>query len=313
VGWNSQAVVAGRVIVSQGEGATFEQVEIDGDGNMTWSKYQAPTVIIRQILANGTELIYADPGSGGPQGGLVASYSPVGGTDQFANPYQAGNFLYEVGGNAMAGLMWNTVAGSQPLLALFPDSDFGFTDHAPFILAADANKGLASEYQSLGLGPGAPPPAASSPVMLALWSASPNGVTSVPHMSVYGGPSYDLICDINENGITAANPASPNTLETWHSATMGTDWTGPLQYRLLPDGNIQWFGTVTPGTGATFANATVMASSGSDYEPASSHYLVDQNGSGRFLKFAGGSDHVECFGFTATGQTCVIEGTIGTN
>ena len=94
---------------------------------------------------------------------------------------------------------------------------------------------------------------------------------------------------------------------------MGTDWTGPLQYRLLPDGNIQFFGTVMPGTGATFANGTVMASTNTGYVPTSSHYLVDQNGSGRFLKFPGGSDHVECFGFTATGQTCVVEGVIGTN
>ena len=157
--------------------------------------------------------------SGTPaNGNLVASITQTAGTDSHMNAYQAGFFLYQTGGNALAGMMWNTVTGSQPLLALFPDSDFGFTDHAPFILSGDENKGLSSEYQYLGMGPGAPPPASQSPEMITMWGASPDGTTSIPHFTVYGGASYDEIADFNDNGVIIENQTDGNTYKTGKKA-----------------------------------------------------------------------------------------------
>lgn len=178
---------------------------------------ESPALIILQANSTGFSGLFGYspiPGTGN----LVFSISAAAGTDPFDNPYQAGFFLYEKGGNSLAGLMWNTVTGSQPLLALFPDSDFGFTDHAPFILSGDNNKGLSSEYQYLGMGPGAPPPASQSPEMITMWGASPDGTTSIPHFTVYGGASYDEIADFNDNGVIIENQTDGNTYKTGKKA-----------------------------------------------------------------------------------------------
>lgn len=236
-------ISGGTLIISQGSGATFEQIEINGGtGVTTWSKYQSPTVVIRQILANGTDLIYADPGSGNPQGGLISSVSPVAGTDGFSNSYQAGHFLYETSGNAMAGLMWNTVAGSQPLLALFPDSDFGFTGHSPFILSGDNNKGLTTENQYLSLGPGNPPPATGSNYMIQLIGGSKDGTTVIPHLAIYAGNSYNQVADFNVNGLNVT-PADGNTYQAGHIDSV----IGPFTINSTSDTTLKGF-NVAAGT-----------------------------------------------------------------
>jgi hypothetical protein len=270
-------ISGGTLIISQGSGATFEQIEIDGaTGVTTWSKYQSPTVVIRQILATGTDLLYADPGSGGPQGGLVRSDSPVAGTDGFGNPYQAGIFLYETGGNSLLGLMWNTVAGSQPLLALFPDSAFGFTGNAPFILAADANKGLTSEFMSLTIGSGNPPsPATANISKIVLWSGSPDGTTSVAHVGVYGGNPSKLIADFSASGIAAANPNVTNVAETWHTLTPANGWANvagnvALKYRLMPDNSVTILGTLS----MTSASSATIGTLPAGYRPATQQAFV---------------------------------------
>src|SRR5487761_1217522 len=107
-------------------------------------------------------------------------------TDPFKNPIQPGIFLAELAssGNALGGLLWNTVIGSEPLLALFPDSTLGFTGNSPFALGRVFNRGLASESVSLALGGGGAS-GISSPVMLELFGQSKDGTTVLPHAEFY--------------------------------------------------------------------------------------------------------------------------------
>lgn len=282
----------------------------------------ANTVIIAsQVIIEGADdylLVY----NGAPAlGNLIASIAPMAGTDPYGNPYMAGIFLYETGGNAKTGLMWNTVAGSEPLLALFPDSDFGFTDHSPFILAGDTNKGLTSEYQSLAMGPGAPPPASSSPVMLAMYSASPDGTTSIPHMSVYVGASYDLIADFNSHGLIAANPVTANALETWHTITLDTGWSTVAgfdapRYRLLPDGNLQLAGAAAlAASRTTAANLNSSTPLPSAYWPVNTHRYrsYDSTPSTRFAVQISNAGVIEGLANAGGNQTIEIDGIIPLN
>jgi hypothetical protein len=153
-------------------------------------------------------------------GNLVASIAQASGTDAYGNAFLAGIWLYEnaSSGNAKGGLMWNTFAGSQPLLALFPDASWAFTGNSPYMLAGDASKGLASEYTYLKLGSGNPPsPNQASHATVQLFSGSPDQVTSLPHVSILGTSDVQY-ADFNHsrfqsnlpvNVTSTAAPATP--------------------------------------------------------------------------------------------------------
>lgn len=174
-------------------------------------------------------------------GDLAISLAIAAGNDSFTNPYIAGLVLYGPG-NAKNVVGWNTTAGSKPLLGLFPDASWAYTNNSPFIQANDVNKGLASEFTSLQLGSGNPPAGVGSG--LVLYCASPDGVTSIPHVSIYGGPTGILIADFNSTGLIAANPGTPNAGETWHAIPLSV-WTNTggagnptAQYKMLAQAKV---------------------------------------------------------------------------
>lgn len=132
--------------------------------------------------AGGIFLYSGQPAFGNPP----IAWGTLATTDPFKNPIQPGIFLAELAssGNALGGLLWNTVIGSEPLLALFPDSTLGFTGNSPFALGRVFNRGLASESVSLALGGGGAS-GISSPVMLELFGQSKDGTTVLPHAEFY--------------------------------------------------------------------------------------------------------------------------------
>lgn len=93
------AASGGRVVLD-GTADTFEIYASDGSKirieggtkNIIW--YDATGNVIRQILGGATDLIYESAGK------LASSYSPVAGTDQFGNNYQAGFTSYNTGSGA---------------------------------------------------------------------------------------------------------------------------------------------------------------------------------------------------------------------
>ena len=240
---------------------------IDKDGSAEFNNLTIRgTFFGTDFILNATGLYFY---SGTPAlGNLILSITNAGGFDPFGNVVPVGGFfMYETSGNALLGLIWNTVAGSQPLVALFPDSSFGFTGHSPFVLSQANNKGLASEFLALAMGPGGP---VTSPVMLQLLGASPDGTTSIPHMRVYAGANYTLACDILLNGIFAAQPGTNNT-ETWHPMTLLSSWAAVAgfaapQYRIVaaPANSVE----ITASLNAAAATAGLVATLPAGYRPA---------------------------------------------
>jgi hypothetical protein len=126
---------------------------------------------------------------------LAGAIAAIAGSDPYSNAFNAGMFLYETAasGNAKGGIMWNGAIGTQPLLALFPDSTLGFTGNSPYILGNVYHRGLTSESVSLALGGGASN-GAGGPVMLELFGKSKDNTTVIPHTNVYsaGGNGWIL-------------------------------------------------------------------------------------------------------------------------
>lgn len=279
-------ITGGTLIISQGSGATFEQVKIDGaTGITTWSKYQSPTVVIRQILANGTDLIYADPGNGNPQGALTSSDSQTSGTDQFSNPYQAGINVYGTG-TSLTGIQ--EIAG-QAVLFFMPDSSSAFSNAiSPNVFSLDTGSGTAESMQ-LQVNSGAPSGFTSRRSRVILFSGSPDGTTSVPHVGVFGGNSDLLIADFGPNGITACQPGTSATLETWHNMTLNNGWTvgsgGFAQYKLMPDNTVMVrLNNLVPGT---VSDGTPIWTAPSGYVPSAQQKfpLVMELSSGSYGSF----------------------------
>jgi hypothetical protein len=206
------------------------------------------------------------PGAGNPPIAWITAAS----ADPYGNTVQPGMFLAELAasGNARAGLLWNTIVGSEPLLALFPDATVGFTGNSPFALGRVFNRGLASELVSLALGGGGTA-GTGSPVQVEAFSQSKDG-TVLGHVSFYDWASTDLICDINAAGITAANPAVSNANETWHAMTLLNSWANvagfaTARYRKTALNQVEIIGAVNAAAATTATFATLPAG----YQPAS--------------------------------------------
>lgn len=198
-----------------------------------WDEPGVLSVVIVESGLPGTGIfLYSGvPSASNPPVGWMTTAT----TDPFGTTITPGIFLAETAasGNAKGGLLWNTVVGSEPLIALYPDATVGFTGNSPFILGRVFNRGLVNELLAMAFGGGGT--AGSSPVQLELFSQSKDG-TALGHIAFYDWASANLICDINVNGIVAADPTTANILETWHTLTWSGAgvFTGTSRYRLMP-------------------------------------------------------------------------------
>lgn len=196
--------------------------------------------------------------SGTPaNGNLIASIASTGGTDGFGNSYEPGINVYGTG-TSLTGIQNSS---GEAVLFFMPDSSSAFSNAiSPAIFSLDTGSGTA-EYMELQIGSGAPSGLPNRRSRVILFSGSPDGTTSVPHVGVYGGNNDALIADFNPNGITAVQPGTSATLETWHNITLDSGWTAgaqPPQFRMLPDGNVQVRGQATHSgvTAATNINGS---------------------------------------------------------
>ena len=188
-----------------------------------WDEPGVLSVVIVQAGTPGTGIFVY---SGTPAAGNspVAWVTPAS-ADPYGNSVQPGIFLAELAssGNALGGLMWNSIVGSEPLLALFPDSTVGFTDHSPFITGQVFNRGAANEYLSLALGGGAGSGSAS-PTMLELFSVSADA-TLPAHITFYGGASGNEMADLSQSGLEILNQVDGNTYRAGHQLLIASDTT----------------------------------------------------------------------------------------
>jgi hypothetical protein len=243
-------------------------------GGLSWQGgWDEPGVLSVVIVASGSPgtgvFVYSGvPGPGnGPIGWITAST-----TDPYGNTVQPGIMLAELSasGNAKGGLIWNTATpgAAEPLLALYPDATVGFTGNSPFVLGRVFNRGLVNELLAMAFGGGGT--AGSSPVQFEIFSQSKDG-TSLGHMSFYDWASTNLICDVNVNGIIAADPVTPNVLETWHTMpafnTHFSHGSPAPAYKLYPDGTVSFAGEVTVASGTV--SGTVVTLPNAPYFPAS--------------------------------------------
>ena len=176
----------------------------------------------RGYIISGSLFIYnGTPALGNPPVAWITSAS----TDPEGNSVQPGIFLAELtgSGNARGGLMWNSIVGSEPLLALFPDSTVGFTDHSPFVTGQVFNRGAANEYLSLALGGGAGS-GSVSPTMLELFSVSADA-TLPAHITFYGGASGNEMADLSQSGLQIINQVDTNTYRAGHQLLTASDTT----------------------------------------------------------------------------------------
>jgi len=216
--------------------------------------------------AGGVFIYSGTPANGNPPVAWITSAT----ADPYGNTIQPGIFLAELAssGNALAGLLWNTIVGSEPLLALFPDATVGFSGNSPFILGRVFNRGAVNELLSLAMGGGGTA-GTGSPVQVELFSQSKDG-TVLGHVSFYDWASTDLICDVNVNGIVAANPSTPNTPESWHTLSIsgtGLSAGSPAPaYKLYPDNTVAVAGEVSATSGTTTGTFATLPSV---YRPAS--------------------------------------------
>ena len=199
--------------------------------------------------------------SGTPAAGnLVMSITQVAGNDASwtsgtGNPYVAGLTVYGTGGSyTTLGLF-----GTEPIIVMDPANTVTGSYIAPQISTQYFGSGTAGYFET-NVSSGSPGNGGvlitTPDAKVILFSGSSDGVTSVAHVGVYGGAAGNLLADINENGIVAPNPASPNTVEVWHPITLDSGWAtnssyAAPSYRLLPDGNLQLTGLADFGSSTT--------------------------------------------------------------
>jgi hypothetical protein len=235
-----------------------------------WDEPGVLSVVIVESGQPGTGIfLYSGvPSAGNPPVGWMTTST----TDPFGTTVQPGIFLAEVAasGNAKGGLLWNTIVGSEPLLALYPDATVGFTGNSPFVLGRVFNRGAANELLALALGGGGTA-GTGSPPQIELFSQSKDG-TVLGHVSFFDWATTDLLIDINAGTlVTAADPVTVNTLETWHAMpafnTHFSHGSPAPAFKLYPDDTVSFAGEVTVASGTT--SGTVVTLPNAPYFPAS--------------------------------------------
>lgn len=256
-------ISGGTLIISQGSGATFEQFKIDGStGITTWSKYQSPTVVIRQILANGTDLIYNDPGNGNPQGKLSSSFASAGGTDGFGNTYNQGIWAYASSGSSMGMLP----VGGQAQLNMTPQGAVHTTQDT-IMFSGVNNPGAANESLFLTMSSGKENGERDAGWVL---TSEPADASASESALLSLGGQDAMFIDRNNVSIFSSNPLKVFS-ESWHNMTLLNGWTvgsgGFAQYTLKPDNTVMIRlanlipGTIADGTSIWTAPAGYQATS----------------------------------------------------
>ena len=235
----------------------------------------ANIVIIFGPTGAATGLFVYQPGTTPGAGNPPIAWITANTVDPYGNTLQPGVMLAQAAssGKAQGGLIWNsaTPGAAEPLLALFPNAgeSVGFTGNAPFVLGRVFNNNTLKELLALALGGGST--TGSSPVQFELFSQSVDG-SILGHVSFYDWASTNLLIDINASTlITAADPNSANTNESWHAmgafnANFSHGSPAPA-FKLNADDTVSFAGEVTVVSGTTSGTFFTLASSA--YFPAS--------------------------------------------
>lgn len=190
---------------------------------MGWQQSVFQLVIIEGSAGSGLFVYSPSPGLGN----LIASITPVSGTDSFGNPYLAGVSSYGPPGAGIANLFGGLLQmGASGTLATNPPQVSAPTSFS-LLLGSGHNVGLVSAHFQLFEGP------SISTDVLSIWDP------------VAGFP----------------------TGETWHSlGTLAGFTVTRGQYQMLPDGTV-FFDIVLAGTGANAASVVFSNTLPAVYQP----------------------------------------------
>lgn len=255
-------IADGTVVSGIVNGTTIEGASLVGDG------------IGQEIL------VY----SGTPaSGNLIMSVSSTQTTDDHGNAVAKGITAYGSGNGAI------TMApfGSEALIALTPEytNSGGYGVTVPQWVTDSFGSGAAEYFVSAlysgelgGVGNG----------VIQLYGGSADGSTSVAHVNVLGGPSGNMIIDINENGIQAADPSEANSDEIWHEmASFSSGYshgsgTAPA-YKLYADNTVGFAGTIAVGSSTTTVEIVgAFSTTTTTYYPPSTKHVICATSSGTY-------------------------------
>jgi hypothetical protein len=225
--------------------------------------FQAGNTIINP---NGEFIYFPDPGTGN----LVASSTAAAGTDEFGNPYQAGDTVYGTGGGYIS---VQDVGGVATIL--FNPNSATHVTAKPEILAAALNAGAVNERNELKLSSGTSgghsdaayvldgEAADSSTIAVHRFFISNTVYFAVDAIAVIASAILQATAGLTVTGgpitSTAGTPASPTliTTDSWHVMTpLLNGWAAAgapnprPQYRLGNGGGVETAGSLN-GAAAT--------------------------------------------------------------
>lgn len=242
------------------------------------------TVSAAQYIADGTSGEFLAYTSTPANGNLLLSISPAAGTDSHSNAYKDGLAIYK--GTAWAQMHVNPDNG-LPALELY--TGLASEGNKPSVYVLPSNSGGVNEQEALVI-QGPESTRDSDAVTIHLYNTAKDGSTETAgflsynttpqaywdnqgfHVSnvLYGASGTLTIGDnISMTGKTIS-------ADTWHTVTLQTGWSSlsgyaVLQYRLLPDGNIQISGAAQ--FSSSFTSNTKIAALPTGYQPSSKHVV----------------------------------------
>lgn len=279
------------------------------------------TITGAQLIATGTNQNVLAYNGTPAAGNMLASVSPVAGTDSHANPYQQGLAVY--GPNKSFVSLEGSTTTTEPIIKLSPQSVTN-VQYAPQINATAANAGTTNtEYTTLWLQTGIETGSSNSPFIVLQGQSkdgSAVGSFTVAFQSAAAFADYfyvDTTQVVTRSPIKAADPASTGSgigVEQWHNMTLLNGFSAttnvyngfsdPPQYKMAPDGSV-WLrgGLATPASGTiTNTFASLPAAYGNTTAEAACAPLTSHAGTnnGNVALDAGGSLHLTG-GLLATG------------
>lgn len=295
--------------INTASGNVLEQMTGGTAASPTWTQFQIGTGAIGSgtgislpNITGGTitgTTIVADGTSGGEflaysgtpaEGNLVASIAATTGTDSYGNAYQSGFVTYGSNGAYATLSLYesNPAAEAQGALILTPAYTNYYSAEAAlppqiytFTEEGTSGNGDTAYFGMLvtsGALPNTNPRSA-----IGLWGSSPDGTTSIPHITFYGGSGGGIIADLSyygynpqgnsfvDNGTTyywgtggglqAVWPGL-GTTESWHNATLLSGWSSVsganVQYKLMVDNTVWIVGRLLVNAAISTGGTAIM-------------------------------------------------------
>lgn len=274
------------------------------------------------FVADGTTgevLVYSS--SPPAHGNLIASVSPVAGTDGHSNNYVDTFAAYGPNGGTVQ-VAVNQTSG-QPFIIFRPANGVSINSGVwPQVYGTVNNGGAANEYPTLWLIGGAEPnPGTGAQTYIQVTGeANDSSTVGVIQHFVDGHNIFGITTAYMQayQPLLATDPSS-GSFETWHSVTLPLGWAGTIRVKKLAEGNFACM-----DINCSFVDSSTGTSYNAGNLPSAAYYpttrtqqpLTVNQGVGtsptlpRVNIPTSGAIQIDMPGFAVNGQTCLVFGTI---